>query len=186
MRRAELSWLPPRRWSDWAIIADRHARRSGARPTSYGYDDWDGSRRAQARLKNLTSQLIGRFAVSSARATREAYPQASLIRFGANVVVPRSIQAEIAVLKGIVATFVMSRNTRQPIYARQRTMLSELADVLLSTGEANLDPGFAEDWRRASNDAQRKRAVVDQVASLTDQSAIAWFERLCHAPRAAD
>ena len=143
-------------------------------------DDWDGSRRAQARLKNLTSQLIGRFAVSSARATREAFPQSSLIRFGADVVVPPEIQAEIAVLKGIVATFVMSRNTRQPIYARQRTMLAELADVLLATGEADLDPGFAEDWRIASDDAARKRVVVDQVASLTDQSAISWYERLAH------
>lgn len=143
-------------------------------------DDWDGSRRAQARLKNLTSQLIGRFAVSSARATREAFPQSSLIRFGADVVVPPEIQAEIAVLKGIVATFVMSRNTRQPIYARQRTMLAELADVLLATGEADLDPGFAEDWRSASDDAGRKRVVVDQVASLTDQSAISWYERLAH------
>lgn len=143
-------------------------------------DDWDGSRRAQARLKNLTSQLIGRFAVSSARATREAFPQSSLIRFGADVVVPPEIQAEIAVLKGIVATFVMSRNTRQPIYARQRTMLAELADVLLATGEADLDPGFAEDWRSAGDDAARKRVVVDQVASLTDQSAISWYERLAH------
>jgi dGTPase len=143
-------------------------------------DDWDGSRRAQARLKNLTSQLIGRFAVSSARATREAFPRSGLIRFGAHVVVPRGIQAEIAVLKGIVATFVMSRNTRQPIYARQRIMLSELADVLLATGEEHLDPGFAEDWRGAPDDAARKRVVVDQVASLTDQSAIAWYERLAH------
>ena len=33
-------------------------------------DGWDGSRRAQARLKNLTSQLIGRFAGAATRATR--------------------------------------------------------------------------------------------------------------------
>lgn len=143
-------------------------------------DDWDGSRRSQARLKNLTSQLIGRFAVSAARATREAYPQSSLIRFDADVVVPRGIQAEIAVLKGIVATFVMSRNTRQPIYARQRSMLAELADALLAGEGAGLDAGFAEDWAAAPDDAARKRVVVDQVASLTDQSAIAWFERIAH------
>ena len=83
-------------------------------------DSWDGSRRDQARLKNLTSQLIGRFAHAATDATRSAFPLASLIRFDADVVVPREIQAEIAVLKGIVAAFVMSRNTRQPIYAQQR------------------------------------------------------------------
>ncbi|WP_350346796.1 deoxyguanosinetriphosphate triphosphohydrolase [Agromyces sp. G08B096] len=141
-------------------------------------EGFDGSRRDQARLKDLTSQLIGRFAHAATEATRAAFPLASLIRFDADVVVPRWVQAEIAVLKGIVATFVMSRNTRQPIYAQQRRILTALADVLLETGDANLDPGFADDWRAAADDAARKRVVVDQVQSLTDQSALAWYERL--------
>ena len=92
--------------------------------------------------------------------------------------VPREIQAEIAVLKGIVAANVMSTNSRQPIYTEQREILTGLAEVLLATGDANLDPGFAADWREASSEAGRRRAVVDQVASLTDQSAMAWHERL--------
>lgn len=50
--------------------------------------------------------------------------------------------------------------------------------MLLTTGEQHLDAGFAEDWRDAVDDAGRKRVVVDQVASLTDQSALAWYERL--------
>jgi dGTPase len=141
-------------------------------------DTWDGSRAAQGRLKNLTSQLIGRFAGAATAATRAAFPQDSLIRFGADVVVPREIQAEIAVLKGIVAANVMSTNSRQPIYIDQRSMLTELADLLLSTGPHDLDAGFAGDWAAASDDGSRKRVVVDQVASLTDQSAIAWHERL--------
>ena len=95
------------------------------------------------------------------------------------MIVPREIQAEIAVLKGIVAAFVMSRNTRQPIYAQQRQVLTSLADVLLASGEEHLDPGFAEDWRGAPDDDARKRVIVDQIASLTDQSALAWYERLC-------
>ncbi len=143
-------------------------------------DSWDGSRHAQGRLKNLTSQLIGRFASAATRATRGAYPEGSLIRFSARIVVPREIQAEIAVLKGIVAAFVMSTNSRKPIYAHQREMLTELADVLHSTASRNLDVGFAADWNAATTDAERKRAVVDQVASLTDQSAMAWHERLAH------
>ena len=141
-------------------------------------DAWDGTRAAQGRLKNLTSQLIGRFIGAAISATRAAYPQESLIRFSANVVVPREIQAEIAVLKGIVAANVMSTNSRQPIYTQQREILVDLADALLETGDANLDPGFAADWRDAKDDAGRRRAVVDQVASLTDQSAMAWHERL--------
>jgi dGTPase len=141
-------------------------------------DDWGGSRQAQGRLKNLTSQLIGRFSGAAVEATRAAFEGGPYIRFGAHIVVPREIRAEIAVLKGIVAAFVMSRNTRQPIYARQRETLTELADVLLDRGADALDPGFAADWRDATTDAARKRAVVDQVASLTDQSAVTWHKRL--------
>lgn len=143
----------------------------------YWIDSWDGSRRDLARLKNLTSYLIGRFAGHAERATREAYPQSSLARFGADVVVPPETQAEIAVLKGIVAANVMSTNARKPLYARQRGVLTELADALL-TDPSGLDVGFAADWAEASDDAARKRVVVDQVASLTDVSAIAWHDRL--------
>ncbi len=144
---------------------------------------WSGSRREQAQLKNLTSQLIGRFAHAATDATRSAFPLASLIRFDADVVVPREIQAEIAVLKGIVAAFVMSQNTRQPIYTEQRHVLTQLAETLYESGDRHLDPGFAEDWRAAGDDAARKRVVVDQVASLTDQSALAWHERLVQRTR---
>jgi dGTPase len=141
-------------------------------------DAWDGSRAAQGRLKNLTSQLIGRFAGAAVAATREAHPAVSLIRFGADVVVPREIQAEIAVLKGIVAANVMSTNSRKPIYAQQREILTRLADSLLEHAPVGLDIGFAADWQAAGSDEQRKRAIVDQVASLTDQSAVAWHDRL--------
>ncbi|WP_026851193.1 deoxyguanosinetriphosphate triphosphohydrolase [Glaciibacter superstes] len=141
-------------------------------------DDWNDGRRDQGRLKNLTSQLIGRFSGAAVQATRAAFRQDDLIRFGGAVVVPREIKAEIAVLKGIVAAFVMSTNTRKPIYSRQRDVLTDLAEILFNSGDAHLDPGFGEDWRGAADDAARKRVVVDQVASLTDQSALAWHERL--------
>ncbi len=141
-------------------------------------DTWEGSRRDLARLKNLTSQLIGRFAHEAVHATRAAYPERSLARFGGNVVVPREMQAEIAVLKGIVAANVMSHNARQPIYARQRSILLELAETLHAAGPRYLDPGFAADWAAAGDDAARKRVIVDQVASLTDQSAMAWHDRI--------
>jgi dGTPase len=141
-------------------------------------DQWDGSRAAHGRLKNLTSQLIGRFAGAAVQATREEHGTVALARFGGSLVVPQEIQAEIAVLKGIVAAFVMSTNARRPIYQQQRDVLTELADVLLWTAPSNLDSGFMADWNAADDDHQRKRAVVDQVASLTDQSAMAWHTRL--------
>ena len=146
-------------------------------------ESWDGSRIDLARLKNLTSQLIGRFAHSAVHATRAAHPSGSLIRFGANVVVPRETQAEIAVLKGIVAANVMKTNSRKPIYAEQREILTELAEALLAD-PSKLDAGFAADWNSATDDAARKRVVVDQVASLTDQSATTLHHRLMRRPAA--
>ena len=147
-----------------------------------GYDvwmtGWDASRRDLGKLKNFTSQMIGHFSQSATQATREAYPQSSLIRFGASVIVPHEVQAEIAVLKGVVAAFVMASDARQPIYRQQRDILTDLAEGLFQAGPDALDRGFADDWEQAADDAARKRVVVDQVASLTDQSALAWHERL--------
>jgi len=141
-------------------------------------DSFDASRASQAQLKNLTSQLIGRFCHAAVHATRESYPSTQLQRFNAGVVVPRDYLAEIAVLKGIVAAFVMVTNSRQPIYAMQREVLTELATRLYDTGSEHLDRAFADDWKVASDDTARMRVVVDQVASLTDQSAFAWHERV--------
>ncbi len=146
--------------------------------------EWDDSRADHARLKNLTSQLIGRFAGAATRATRAAFPAPSITRYGADVVVPREVQAEIATLKGIVSVFVMSNDARKPIYQRQRSLLLELADALWESDGRALDTAFASDWRGAADGTERKRIVVDQVASLTDQTALAWHARLCSDARA--
>lgn len=141
-------------------------------------ESWAGSRQEMGALKNLTSTLIGRFAASATAATREHASSASLVRFGANVVVPDETRAEIAVLKGIVAANVMSHESRRPIYAHQREVLTELCSVIVVTGTDHLEPGFAADFTEAKSEADAMRAVIDQVASLTDQSALAWHERL--------
>lgn len=145
--------------------------------------DWEGSRQDQARLKNFTSDMIGRFARASINATleqaaREGQP-GPLARYGAEVVVPREIHAEIAVLKGIVAEFVMQLGRRQPAYRRQRALLEELLQTLWEGRGSALEPAYAADFKAAAGESAARRAVVDQVASLTDQSAIAWHERLC-------
>lgn len=136
-------------------------------------DAFDGTRRDQARLKNLTSRLIGRFANAAAAATRDAY-SGPLARFGGRVVVPADVRAEIAVLKGTVAAYVMDVEQRQPLYEHQRRVVTELADRLLALGEGALEATFAADWRAAEDDAARKRVVIDQVANLSDQTALAW------------
>ena len=50
--------------------------------------------------------------------------------------------------------------------------------MLLDRGPDALDRPLADDWLAAPDDAGRLRVVVDQVASLTDASAVAWHERM--------
>lgn len=138
----------------------------------------DGSRKSMAALKNMTSQLIGRFCNSALTLTRAAYGDSPLTRYEAEVVVPQETVIEIAVMKGLATTFVMTTDHRQPIYERQREVLHSLVSALSATDDRHLEPMFAADWRAAADDAARLRVVVDQVASLTDASALAWYERL--------
>ena len=138
---------------------------------------FDGTRAAHARLKNLTSDLIGRFARAATTATREAYEVAVLTRYRAHVIVPRVVEAEMAVLKGIIGAVVVSIEGRKALYKEQRRVLKRLATALWERPEA-LDAMHAQDFAAAETDAARRRVVVDQVASLTDQLAIAWHDRL--------
>jgi dGTPase len=138
---------------------------------------YDGSRRALAALKNLTSDVIGRFAADAQEATLAAYPGAR-VRYAADLVVPEESLAEMAVLKGIAAHYVMQADDRVRAMARQRELLAELVGVLAETGSDHLERAFADDWAQAADDASRRRVIIDQVASLTDASAAAWHRRL--------
>lgn len=138
---------------------------------------FDGSRPALAALKDMTSGLIGRFCGAAIEATRAEYGIGPLTRYAASLVVPETTLAEIAVLKGLAAAFVMAPREAEPLYARQRRLLTDLVAELFERPE-NLEPAFAADWARAADDHDRLRVVVDQVASLTDVSAADWHVRL--------
>ncbi|WP_228069757.1 deoxyguanosinetriphosphate triphosphohydrolase [Actinomyces bowdenii] len=140
---------------------------------------YTGSRADAADLKNLTSELIGRFVSSVAQATREVYGQGRLTRYGADLVIPEATAAEILVLKGAAVRYVMAPREHEPVYLRQRTVIFDLADALMEGRGVHLDPAFAQDWQRAGSQDERLRVVVDQIASLTDTSARAWHASLC-------
>ena len=63
--------------------------------------------------------------------------------------------------------------------ARERELLAELAHAIERGAPQTLDPLLRPSWAAAGTDAARRRVVIDQVASLTDTSAIAWHHRLC-------
>ncbi len=153
---------------------------AAARLTNLDYwpQNYTSSYRGNSAMKDLTSQLIGRFCAAATASTREEYGVGPLGRYRANLIVPRSILAEIQFLKGVAVSFVMSPRENDPLYYQQRTLILDLVDALYAAGPAELDGPFAEEWEHAQTDAARYRAVIDQVASLTDQSASAWHARL--------
>lgn len=137
-----------------------------------------GSHADLAHLKDMTSQLIGRFCDAAATATRERHGEEPLARYGASMVVPAQTVAEISVMKGIAAAYVMVPREDEPVYQRQRTVLAELVELIMAVGESALEPHLRSYWQRATSDVARLRVVVDQVASLTDLSAYQWHSRL--------
>ena len=133
---------------------------------------YDGSRASLAALKNLTSDLIGRFCGAVQDATFAA-GSGPFVRYAADLVVPERTRLEMAVLKGVAAHYVMQADDRVAAMARQRELLAELVAVLAHRGPDALDRPFADDWHAAPDDPARLRVVIDQVASLTDASALA-------------
>ena len=138
---------------------------------------FDGSVAAQARLKATTSTLIGRFCEAAQVATQEQYGGAPLRRYDADLVVPRQTAAECALLKAVAARWVMARPGVVAAQAREREVVAELVGLLADRAPGALEPVHAEAWRVAADDRGRLRAVVDQVASLTDAAAVALHAR---------
>ena len=148
------------------------------RDTGYLVTDFDGSRRALARLKDATSQLIGRFSGAAQDATREVFGDGPLTRYVARLVVPPETADEILALKGVAVAYVMAPRESEPLYGAQREIIADLVEVLSDRAPIALERPFATDWREAADDDARLRVVVDQVASLTDVSAVDLHTRL--------
>jgi len=65
--------------------------------------------------------------------------------------------------------------------AREREVIAELAEAVLAGAPVTLELLFRPEFESAPDDRARLRVVIDQIASLTDTSAVAWHHRL-HAP----
>ncbi|MFI7874216.1 deoxyguanosinetriphosphate triphosphohydrolase [Streptomyces salinarius] len=163
-----------------------HAELAAALDRLLAQDWWphgyDGSAVAQARLKDATSQLIGRFCLAAEAATRAAYGGGRLTRYTAELVVPRATRMECAVLKAVAVRYVMQRTEQERLRADQRIVVAELAEALTARAPDGLDPQFRALFDRAGDDRARKRVIVDQIASLTDASARSLHARLTGHP----
>jgi dGTPase len=135
---------------------------------------FDGGPASLAAAKNLTSELVGRLCRAAEDGTRAAAGPAPLSRYDADLAVPRRQLLECALLKATAAHYVMSRRGAMAQQARERDVIVELAQLVKHAAPDTLDPVFQPAWDAAPTDQDRNRVIIDQLASLTDTSALAW------------
>jgi len=140
--------------------------------------EFDRSHRHLAQLKDLTSQLIGRFALAAERETRAHYGDGDLVRYSANLLVPRAQRAEVALLKSMAGFYIIRAEKSQERYAKQQQLIAELVTVVREKAPESLESFFLQEWQRAGSEREKLRVVIDQVASLTDVGAYALHEKL--------
>ena len=144
-------------------------------------NNFDRTHRALARLKDTTSQLIGRFVLAAELETRKVHGDGPLTRYSANLEIPRESKVEVDFLKAVAGHYLISAAASQERYAKQQVVIHDLVQMLFDAAPRELDPIFKDDWKQATNDAMRLRIVIDQIASLTDPGAYALHAHLSQA-----
>lgn len=140
--------------------------------------EFDRSHRHLARLKDLTSQLVGRFALAAESETREHFGDGDLVRYSANLLVPRAQRVEVALLKSMAGHYIIRAEKSQERYATQQQVIFDLVDAVRVKAPGTLESFFLQEWNRASSEREKMRVVIDQIASLTDVGAYALHEQL--------
>lgn len=135
---------------------------------------YDGSLEAAIALKRMTSELVGRFIAGPVAETLESAEAAgvaepgTLGRYEADLEVPPDIEAEVIMLKTLAVLYVMDDPHHLRRQARDRDRLFRVAEYLIEGAPGVLDPVFRMQHAAAEGDAGRLRAVVDQIASMTE------------------
>ena len=158
-----------------AEAADAHKRLS---QLSAWPQYFDGTHRSLARLKDSTSQLIGRFVLAAELETRKIHGDGPLSRYSANLEIPREQVIEVDFLKAIAGHYLINAAHSQDRYAKQQIIIAELVEMLRECAPRELDSIFLKAWDEAGDESARMRVVIDQVAALTDPGAYALHIRL--------
>ena len=154
---------------------EAHARLAGLSAWPHYFD---GTHRSLARLKDSTSQLIGRFVLAAEIETRRIHGASPLSRYSADLEIPREQVVEVDFLKSIAGHYLINASHSQDRYAKQQVIISELVEMLTDCAPRELDSIFVKGWNEAADAKARMRVIIDQVAALTDPGAYVLHARL--------
>ncbi|MEV4843647.1 deoxyguanosinetriphosphate triphosphohydrolase [Micromonospora matsumotoense] len=138
---------------------------------------YDSTPQARAALARYTRAITTRLIAAAVTATREHHPQHALTRYAADLLVPQATRAEAAILKALHLRHVLRDPARRARRQRQRELLADLFTRIHHHAPDTLEPPARHSWHAAPDDRGRLRAVVDQVAALTDHQALALHGR---------
>ena len=163
---------PPGRRPSWHPVLDRLLQL----PTLRDLADYDGSYAAQAAAKRATSELTGRLAGAAVAATRQRHGTAPFSRYAADLICPPRWRTSAPAQGGRGA--FRHAPTGHGGAAGRRAPAAHGAGL----GPRRRCPGHAGPRAGpgvAAGRARRRAAArgVDQVAQLTDTSALAWHRR---------
>ena len=156
------------------------AARLRSLPSICAAADFDYTLRSWAALKQLTSELVGRYVGAVAAATAGAgqnqpealrcddNPSGALGRQFGTLVIPPEAEAEVRLLKTVAVLYVMDMPAHLRRQDRQRDRIYRVYDYMRAGAPGTLDTMFQQWWAEARTDAERDRVIVDQIASMTE------------------
>ena len=181
-RRAPRCWQTVRDWYLPDVDDDEldDALGRSAASGSWPGASYDGSRRRAGRAQGPHQRPDrARSARRSATPPVTSYGDRPLVRYAADLVVPARDRAGDRRAQGRRRALRDAR--RRPGRAcssGSARCVTELVAAAAAARPEALMPVLRADFEAAADDAARLRVVVDQVASLTDASALAWHARL--------
>ncbi|MEX3504894.1 deoxyguanosinetriphosphate triphosphohydrolase [Corynebacterium sp. LK2510] len=142
--------------------------------------DFDYTLSSWAGLKQLTSELVGRYVGAVATATlahegnspeallNDANPTGALGRQFGSLVIPPEAAAEVRLLKTVAVLYIMDMPAHLRRQDRQRDRIYRVHSYMRAGAPGTLDTMYQQWWAMAQTDAERERVIVDQIASMTE------------------
>ncbi len=128
----------------------------------------------RAALRSFSSELIGRYISGTTLEVKGAVPQ---------LVIDKDRELEVAMLKELTWVYVIEAPELASQQEGQRELIGKLFNIYWEAAQGKRNqhlfpPYYSEALIAAASDQEKKRVVVDLIAGMTEEQAIAMHNRL--------